>query len=323
MLIALHDERRSFLFFLIFILVTAFFFAFLSGSSVSVGLFGILWGVFGFFRLLYLTPNQFTVFPKILSLPSRILFGMGQQEEKLKDSILKRLVQPDILFWLGGSVVFICWALFCSFYPAEITMVQTLRLKQEVLVDFPIKAIINPYAIMLSLSLYGMIGVIIYSAFSYSHSQMAVRWACYSLLPVFLLGTILTILFAPMASSALLVNIQTLKGGGLGQANILEILAPNMMAKSGTGLVKRFTELGSVGAYGVYVIFIPALIIAFRTFFHLKRTSLTALICLIIFIMLAVLDVFWIASPLIDGLTVLGLSLAALCWGNLGNQKEA
>ena len=315
MLIALHDERRSFLFFLIFILVTAFFFAFLSGSSVSVGLFGILWGVFGFFRLLYLTPNQFTAFPKILSLPSRILFGMGQQEEKLKDSILKRLVQPDILFWLGGSVVFICWAMFCSFYPAEITMVQTLRLKQEVLVDFPIKAIINPYAIMLSLSLYGIIGVIIYSAFSYSHSQMAVRWACYSLLSVFLLGTILTILFAPMALPVLPVNIQTFKGGGLGQAN--------MMGKSGTGLVKRFTELGSVGAYGVYVIFIPALIIAFRTFFQLKRTSLTALICLIILIMLAVLDVFWIASPLIDGLTVLGMSLAALCWGNLGNQKEA
>lgn len=313
-----YDERRSFLIFLFCVVFTAVFVALEKDSSFILGVLGIFWGFFGFFRLIYLTSVEQNFYPKILSLPSQLLFGLAQEREEKISHILRRMGRRDIVLWIGGGLLFIVWVLFCSFYPAEITIVETLRLKQEAVVDFPVRNYTDPYLVMKGLSFYGVIGIIMFSSLTFSLSHTNLRWAKYAILPVLGLATILTFIFSAKAASFLWVDSTVLKGGGLGQALLMGQLAPEMMENYGTGLMQRFTELGVVGAYGLYILFIPAAIRLLKTLVNPKRTTVKPFIGLLCLMLLAALDLYWISSTVIHALSLLALSVMALCWGAAG-----
>lgn len=313
-----YDERKSFLIFLLFVVASAAFIALEQGSSFVLGVLGVCWGLFGFFRLVYLTSVEQGSYPKILSLPSQLLFGLAQEKQEKISHILRRLGRKDIITWMIGATVLIAWVLFCSVYPSEITIVETLRLKQETVVDFPVKNYSDPYLIMKGLSFYGLVGIVIFSSLTFSLSHTNLRWAKYVILPVLSLATILTFIFAAKATSFIWVDSAVLKGGGLGQAFLMGQLAPQMIENYGTGLMRRFTELGVVGAYGFYLLFVPAFIRLFKTLINPKRSTMKPLIGILCLILLTALDLYWISSAVIDALSLLALCLMALCWGAAG-----
>lgn len=320
MSVATHDERRSFLVFLFFVIVTAGVISFKESSS-TLGLLGIFWGVFGFLRLVHLTSHQYRDFPKIISLPSQILFGLARQQEERMELTIKRLGQPDAVFWMMGSLIFVIFAVFCSYFPTEISLIKTLQLKQEVVLDIPVHNYMDPFVVMKSLSYYGLIGIIVFSALSFSQSRTNIDWAMYSLLPVFMTAALFTLVFTAAAQNPLWPDLSVLKGGGLGQSDIMKNLAPEMMASSGTGLINRFTELGMAGAYGVYLLYIPAFGMMFKLLFDNRRTFFKPVIGILCLIFLVILDSFWISVPLIKGVMIIGLTLSALCWGSAGQKR--
>ncbi len=310
-----YDERKSFLIFIVLVLFTALIVTLGQESYSALGPMGVLWGAFGFFRLIHLSASQYKNLPKILSLPSQILFGLAKKQEERISLTLKRLGRFDVVFWVFGSVAFVLLALFFSFSPSEISVVKTLHLKQEVLVDFPIQNKTNLFAMMEGLSFYGIAGIIIYSALSFSQSHTNIRWAIYSIIPVFFVVSVFVLMFSSVAYPTLWPALGVLAGGGLGQAHIMDLLLPKMMQGSGTGLLRRFSELGMIGAYGVYVLFLPAFITLMRTFFNRRRTFLKPLIGLLCFVFLAMLDIFWISAPIIHSVMIIGVMLSSLCWG--------
>jgi len=318
-----YDERKSFLIFLFCVVATSSFIALEQGSSFVLGLLGVFWGLFGFFRLVYLTANEQAAYPKILSLPSQLLFGLAQEKQEKILHILRRLGRKDIILWIAGALMFVVWVLICSFYPSNITIVETLRLKQETVINFPVLNSFDPYLLMKGLSFYGIAGIIIFSSLTFSLSHTNLRWSKYMVLPVLSLAAILIFIFAPKAESFMWVDSASLKGGGVGQSLLMKQLAPQMMDSFGTGLMQRFTELGAVGAYGIYLLFIPSAIRMLRTLINPKRRMMNPIIGILCLILLLALDLYWISSAITHALSLLCLCLMALCWGAAGPHQPS
>ena len=317
---ATYDEKRSFIYFLFLVIVTAFGFVLENMSDAALGVLAIIWGIYGFFRLVHLTPKGGDV-PYILSLPAQLLFGLAKQQEERIARIIDRLLQPDVILWVYGALIFTGFALMCSLFPTENTIIKALQLQQETVLDLPISNSIDFYVIMRGLSFYGILGVIILSALSYSQSQTNIKWAFFVLLPVFVAGAALHFLLFPIASFVLLPDLSVMRGGGFGESVIMRLLVPDMMNNSGTGLVTRFTEFGMVGAYGTYILFLPAIIMMVKALFNSTKNYTKPIVGLWCFAVLLLLDFFWISSPMGSALLILGLALGALCWGACGSRQ--
>lgn len=314
---ALHDERRSFAFFLLLLLITAPLTSYAQSTSspLILGVLGIVWGIFGFLRLLYVTSIEGISSLKILSLPSQLIFGLAGNQRSQITRILKRLTRLDVMFFLCGGLFFIFWMVFCSLYPADISIIQDFNLKQDALLDFTVNSRLNALSIVTSLSFYGILGIIILLSLSYSLSRTNVRWAFFTILPMFIIGALTLIITKSMADIILWPDFYILKGGGLGQAEILGLLSVDIMQHSGTGLLHRFTEGGIIGAYGVYVLFFSAFLLMVKALFNKNRTSFKYVIGLLVLSLLVFIDVGFIFSELWSGGIVLGVSILALCWG--------
>ena len=90
------SERRGILYFFFLLVITAFIFFQNENSFSLLGGVTILWGLFGFYRYLYLGGYDNQKIPTILTLPSRILFGFHQQRENNIGRILERFLQKEI-----------------------------------------------------------------------------------------------------------------------------------------------------------------------------------------------------------------------------------
>lgn len=319
----LHNERRSFLFFLFLILVTAFVMGQGGLMTSALGVLGIVWGVFGFFRLIYLLQNNSQNTAHILNLPSRILFGMDAQALQRRDSVLARLTYGDVRFWFIGLAVFCLWALFCTLSPDNIPLVTQLHAKQNAVLGDGVLYYSNYYNITQSFTRYGIIAIIIFLSLSYSLSRTNIRWAYFTLVPLFFIGVVYVVFSLGWAGLPLLPVIDSFKGGGIGQSFIVDILSRPLMEQFGTGLFRRYIELGWVGAYGVYMLFIPAFYMLLRMMFNPVRSTLKPFLALIIMLCLGALDIFWVFGDFPLALLVLGLPLIALCWGASGFHARA
>lgn len=314
----LQGEKRSFVGFLLLLFITIAVLT-LNGSPSLLGILGAVWGIIGFLRVVDITHTQYDSFPKFLSLPSQLLFGLEKQKEQDKKLILKRFERLDCVLWFAGSIFFVVWAVYCSLFPAEISIIKTLQLKQELLVDLPIKGSSDVYVIIMSLASYGVVGIAIFMALSYAQTGAAVRWTSFSLFPLFLVGTALALHFLPVSNPALFPDMAVFKGGGFGKAFVVGLLEPNVINNSRTGLMIRFIETGWVGAYGAYILFLPAVFMLVKALFNAE--VLKSVIGLLSLFLVAFLDIFWISIPIISSLGLAGLTIAALCWGAVGARK--
>ena len=97
----------------------------LSPTDISLGLLSMIWGFFGLYRYRYLSSSKHKKFPEILTLPSRILFDLNEQQQNKIDLMIDRFLRIDVLTFFSGAILFILWGLYCSLYPADTPLVQS------------------------------------------------------------------------------------------------------------------------------------------------------------------------------------------------------
>lgn len=315
-----HDEQRSFLIFFIFFLISAFSISFFN-SNLSLSVLSIIWGVFGFLRFIYLNQKNFLNISKLFDLPSKILFGLYQKQEKNISNTLKRLEHPDILYWMGGGFIFILWALFCSFLPDDIPALDGIEASQRDVLGDNFNAAYDVHMIIKQLSFYVMTGAIIFISLSYALYKQITQRAFYFGFAIFILFAFSILFLTARANFILLPDMSVFKGAGLGQSYILEIITPDMMRQSGTSLMRRYVETGMVGAWGMYIVFAPVFIMLLKNIFDQKgrnfKNKAAPFCCIFIIATLAMIDIFWIFTPLLKGLYVLGWGTVALVWGSM------
>lgn len=283
-----HHERKSLLFFLVLVLATAAYFFFFSDKPAMLGLVGIFWGFFGFFRLIYLSHGLMQAVPRLFNLPIHILFGSDIREQEKRKLILKRLACPDVVIWLAGSILFILWALYNGFFP---------------LVDSSWQH--ELYAVLTHISCYGILITLIFIALTYSQKPMHVQWGM-ALLGVFSLIGCLYVLIWGSFSAVTLPDISYFKGVGFTLTG----------AQDNSMLVNRFIALGSIGAYGLYALAFPALVMFIKNLKTPERSSLKPLLGMVLLVVLLFLDMAVVASDGVRAVMIIMLALTTQLWGH-------
>lgn len=318
----LHNEKRDFLLFLMMIYISAILISYGAQLALLYGLLGMFWGIYGFFRLAYVSQNPLESLPAFLNLPAKILFGLGKKQNENRLLSFARLEKIDFILWCLGAFAFVAWALYCSYYPSHISIVRKVMMQQEVLLNVPLQQSGRTDAIIKTLSLYGMTGTIIFAAVSFAPSVKEIKSALYGLFPIFVVGIILAFFFMPIANPALLPSLTLPKGGGIGVADIIAILSPETAVASKTGMMGRMLESGWVGGYGLYALFALPAIVLLKAFIIDHKVTIPV-IGLLALSLTFLLDLFWISSPVISGLSFIGLSIFALSWGLSGLPSSA
>jgi hypothetical protein len=296
-----EQDRKSFSIFLMLNILTALNFIFFTSSPVAFGLVAVVWGMFGFFRLVYLTHYQMEDVPKMLNLPIQILFGTGQKEQEKRKLTIKRMARPDVILWLGSAIFFMFWALFNSFYPSTIDMdnISTTLLKMEV----------DPYAILTKISYLGVLVTLVFVSLTYSQKRTHFKWAFLILVPIALIG-LFNIMQGYYVASTLWLDINHLRGLGLSQTIVSE-----------SSLINRFLALGSIGAYGVYVLGAPAAFMLIKAFISPNRSYFKPFLGILSLMLLALIDILVISSIWTSFTFVLLICLATLSWGHTVRYK--
>lgn len=318
-----YDEHKSFLHFLILIILTAFGILYAQRSDLILGGFGILWGVFGMVRLVYIT--QPLILPDDTgNLPQRLLFNLNAEQQRRKDMILNRLRQRDIMWWLGGAAIFLCWVIYCSISPNNIAA-QNILLRGEFDLDkIILQNFVEPYVILQGLIFYFILAIIFLSSLTYAGHATYIRRMFFSLLPIFVCTAGL---YALTSSTVTLImppwqDLGAHGGGGMMQSKMLHILFPDQMIEYGSTFVTRYLNFGALGAYGVYVLFLPVFIMAIVGIILSRRNTLYAFLVLFILGCLATLDIFWTSGLLRPSLLILGLPIIGVCWSMIGFERR-
>lgn len=312
-----HDEKRDFYIFLTALFISAAVISSgLSAQSVY-GLLGALWGAYGFMRLLYISQSPESQKSKFLNLPAKILFSLTAKQEEKRQKTLKRVEAMDFIFWFILAFCFAVWAIYCSLFPAEISTLQTIKLKQETLIEIPFEPLPVIFEIIKSLSFYGVVAITVFLSITFSYSYNTVKDALYGLFPVFCAAMVFQFFFLPISNPVMFPTLKNPVGGGFGTTEIMALISPDTDTNPKTGLIARAQELGWVGAYGLYIVFLPVLLTLFKAYFIEQRIIIPAIGIMTIFLVL-LLDIFWLSSPAISGLIFIGIAIIGLSWGISG-----
>lgn len=264
----ISHNRKGFYAFLALVVLTAFL-PFIGAQQIIVmGLLAIIWGFFGFFRLLSLSHFDNNDIPKIFNLPVQILFGSGQREQQYRKLILQRMAQPDVLLWLFGSILFILRMIYYQLYVDQPDAAQT-------------------YTTITKLAFAGILVTLIFLSISYSQSREFLKLAVLILSPL-----------------ALLTLIMALAYNNSGDETAMSLWGV------------RYQQLGLIGALGVYVLVLPALVMFVKVLFNAHRRVIKPLAGILSLITLLILDRMLVLSPLSMACTFTMLCLTAFLWGH-------
>ena len=280
-----------------------------------LGLLSILWGFLGFYRYLYLNSANNIKIPKVLTLPSRILFDLTQDQKQAIDSTIQRLLQKDIIAFFLFTLVFIMWGIYCSLQPLELALFQSFWEDKK---DF-IPSILptNHYAILEKISYSLIMILIVFIGLTYYIPHYLIRYPPTKFLWALLLPLIALLIYIfinlPYSAALLQMNFSHFKGIGWGKFEAFQFLSNENadITDTQSGFFKRYIETGLVGALGLYIIFIPIILTLVRNFVKHSRTP-HALSALILLITMAILDFFWLAHPFILSAQMLVLAYSAL-----------
>ena len=314
------EERRSYLLFLGLLLLTVLFIFAFPSAVLTYAFAAIIWGLLGFVRLSYFLQNNLKPFPKILDLPSTILFGLSKEDQEAKEFVIKRLDGMDFVFWTICGVGLMAWMIYCSFHPAALSIngKNTMVFEHVASHSLPI----NYYDLALSLTQYGLIGIIVFLSFTYSHSRTLIKWTFYSIVPVYFLAVISSFILFKGALPGYFPPLDSAKGMGLGAAAGKASMMTEAMRTHDTALFRRYIELGWVGAYGLYVLFLPACFLLVRNIAHRTRATIRPFIGIVIVLTLFLLDMSMTEGfAFLYGAKLLGLVCFALCWGAAGYRR--
>lgn len=308
-----HGDKKTFIVFLVLAVLTATYFIFLSPSPMMIGFLSILWGGLGLFRLIYLTHYQMDEVPKMLELPVQILFGIGQQEQSRRKNIVRRLTRPDFVLWLAGAILFAIWTIINGLYPNTDYIVKAFGAIEGMNLSLPEG--MSAYAILTGLSFYGAVVSIIFMAVTFSYNRHYTKMALIVFVPLITLGMIMVFINGRYATPLFWPEWNAFKGAGLREGQIDFLITNFDIQNSATALIYRFLTLGSIGAYGLYVVALPALVMFIRNIIKTEHRNLKPALGVIGLLCLAAIDLFLLRSPWTLFLSFSLMVPTAILWG--------
>jgi hypothetical protein len=316
-----QGDKKSFIFFLFLISVTAILLLLGTSTPMITGLLTILWGGFGLFRLVYLTHYQMDEVPKAFILPVQIMFGTGTKEQERRKIIVRRLTRPDFILWLLVSFLFICWAMFNGLFPSPLYL-NYLFLTLQNSTPLPSPEGISPYAILSNLSFFGALVTIIFMAVTFSYNRDYLKIAGYFFAPFLVIGSFFILWQGQYAHPIIWPDLSYFKGSGFRDSQTDFIITAFDLSKSHTMFFDRFLEIGSVGAYGLYFTALPVLIMFGRTLITPNRHILKPILGISGLLLLVFIDLFIVVSPWTVFVSILLMALTAMLWGHMIRYKS-
>jgi len=306
------EERRGAIAYIVFLVITLVVYSsFLSDQAL--GVLALVWGFLGFYRYRYLSSSHNKKIPQILTLPSRILFDLDQQQRNKIDLIIDRFLKTDVLIFAICAFLFILWGVYTSLFPADVPLVQDYWEEKKNIID--VSNAQNYYLLLKSLSVYLMMGMIFFIGLSYSENVFFLKKINIYFLSLVLMGAIYIAYIFPLSSFSPYIDVSYLKGMGWGSFRVFEKLMLENQYQFSSGFFKRYIELGIIGSIGFYIIFLPI-------FFQFVRVKICFqnMMCAIVLVFVMALDLYWISNSFIQSFQILILSYVICFWGHLGSQ---
>ena len=123
----ISSEKKTFFFYMLCVVLTPFIFVHINHGYILCG-----WGIFGLYRFIYLNDSISQKIPKILNLPSRILFGFNQEKKIYVEKIMHAYQSKYFLGFVLMALIFFLWFGF-SYYTAfsAVPMDATSHVQKE------------------------------------------------------------------------------------------------------------------------------------------------------------------------------------------------
>jgi len=264
-------DRLSFALFILSVIATVIFTYAFPSHNITIALSGAAFSIVTAFRLISIShifhpaPKKETAHKTPTSLPLVILQALDQtkkhQHGKSNQALIKTISNIDIMILFIGFIAFIGWMIWQSHAPANITLIDQFHHQQQQWIQGLDYTGYQLYKIFHYSLLYGIVGLAFFCAFSYGNKRTLINAALSLLSPITALVTFILIIstnyHAPVITWPVLSETH---GHGFGTFEILSLLQPDFFQQSGTGLIARFADGGSIAAYGFYLMFLPTMI---------------------------------------------------------------
>lgn len=305
------NDHYNYLLYLALILITAFIFV-VDTPSATLGIIGLIWSFFGFYRFLFFLPTSNTSTNKPNTLTGILLNALQQQKSKVGKHVLQSISRNEVIIWLGLSIMFVAWMIFQTVHPATIPVIDTFHQNMERILSADDLSYRTSYHLMTGISYAGIIGLIIFCGVSFGYSNFSCKWGMITTLPITIALGVYILLHSSTLSAITLPDISQFSGGGWGTVEALSHLSSQFMADHNFFFLQRYIEGGSIAAYGLYMIFVPMIFNFVQSAIKLKLPAFLGLFltacCLFI-------DLRFSTDTSHIGFYCLVLSLISLCWG--------
>lgn len=283
-------------------------------DGIFLGFITILWGLLGFYRYIFLTDNNYKNIPNILTLPSRILFGLNQEKEKNINLIFLRFHSFDIFFFFFGVLFFFVWMIYCSLYPAEISIMADFLKDNHSVLSMVNHDYFQMHIILRKISILFLVLLIIFNALTFFKADVIQKRFQIVYLPLIFMMFLYIILSVPFSSAFSEMDYTYLKGMGWGQFFIFEALLQGKIQTIDSYFLRRYVEGGQVAAYGLYCLTLP-LLWAFMRDISVTKHYMKFILAALCIVLLGALDILWAPHNAVLGLQLILLSYLAYMWG--------
>lgn len=262
------------------------------------------------------------------SLPEKLLKGLSEERAQYNRSIIKRVSAPDFMAWFAFVCISFLWLFICTLYPAQMGAIKTIHLEFVAFLNsfythqnIPTPSFITQIMPPLFISLIGILSTFL--IFSFSGSRGFVRFYYIAFLPIFCIFLGCTLFTSGLVSFFVWPDAQFWKGGGIDTARKIFLLHPNVAYDSGSFFLARFIETGFIGAYLFYLLIFPALCVFFHILTVRRRRVVPAFVGIGVIVTLILVDLFWIYTPYVNALFLIGWVLIACSWALSGYKTSS
>ena len=185
--------------------------------------------------------------------------------------------------------MFFVWALNNHFFSTDISAVSALRDAQENILQQDLSSQQKIYSFLINIVPMAILIMVFLIGFSYSHSQILTKIFSFVLVPIFGLLIFYMMFSQDPVSKVLWPDMGSLRGLGWSDLSLFLQISEDYDETGMSAFISRYIALGSVGAYGLYILFFPILYVAFKAKVSASR------FCMMVGILavLLALDIFW------------------------------
>lgn len=312
------SEKRSFFLYLFVLIICAISVSF--GQS-AFSLCVVILGFFGLFRLAYLFENNLKKLSYFSSLPSKILFGLSENEEEHKKNILKTLRRKDIIMFFGIGFLYVLWVVFCGIH--IIAQEEISSIFQKDIPNISAFSYLNVYETMRGVAWFGVLALIIFISISFSQSKLCLKTGIILMTPIFLLLLCYIIWKADFIFSLPPLYTALMHGIGAGKADLLFSHQANIFLYPPTELFMRYIEVGLIGLMLFFAIFLIPAFYFLKNILSAHAVDFYLLLGLGVIFSLFAVDCFLINPAPVRPLQMIGFLIVGMAWGYTRSNKNA